>query len=229
MTTIDPELLMAYADGELSPLDAKRVERAIAADPALAREVERHRVLRARIADSFAPIAEEAVPGRLADLLETNVVALPRRPAPRGASRWREVAVLAACVILGLLIGGIIPRGGPVAARDGGLYAAGSLADALDVQPGGASGTVRVAVSFRDAKGAYCRVFSSAAADGIACRDANGWALRRTQQGLAAKAGTAYVQAASADPELLAAAQEMMAGEPLDAVAEQAARRNGWR
>ena len=32
--SIDPELLMAYADGELGPIEAKRVERAIAADPA---------------------------------------------------------------------------------------------------------------------------------------------------------------------------------------------------
>jgi len=50
--TIEPEMLMAYADGELDPLNAKRVERAIASDPALAREVERHRALRRRISDS---------------------------------------------------------------------------------------------------------------------------------------------------------------------------------
>ena len=31
--TIDPETLMAYADGELDPLTARRVEKAIAADP----------------------------------------------------------------------------------------------------------------------------------------------------------------------------------------------------
>ena len=44
--TIEPELLMAYADDALDPLTAKRVERAIAADPALAEEVARHRRLR---------------------------------------------------------------------------------------------------------------------------------------------------------------------------------------
>ncbi len=226
-----PEQLMAYADGELGPIEAKRVERAIAADPALAAEVERHRALRARIAGSFAPVADEAVPDRLAALLQGNVVALPA-PAPRARTWtwWREAAALAACLVLGLLIGIGVPRGGPVTARGDGLYAAGPLAAALDRQAsGGKDGDVRIAVSFRARDGAYCRVFDSAAADGIACRDAQGWALRRTQRGSAAASGPAYAQAGSADPELMATAQDMMAGDPLDAAAEQAARDKGWR
>ncbi|HEX7849950.1 MAG TPA: anti-sigma factor [Sphingomonas sp.] len=226
---IPPDMLMAYADGELGPLDAKRVERAIAADPALAAEVERHRALRDRIAGSFAPIADEPVPDRLAALLQSNVVPLPL-PAPRPIlTRWREASALAACLVLGLVIGVGVPRDGPVAARSDGLYAAGPLARALDTQAGAADGAVRVAVSFRDRKGAYCRVFGSAAADGIACRDANGWALRRTQQGAAPRSAGGYAQAGSIDPELMAAAQDMMAGEPLDAAAEKAARDAGWR
>lgn len=223
-----PEQLMAYADGELGPIEAKRVERAIAAEPALAAEVERHRALRARIAGSFAPVADEAVPDRLAALLQGNVVPLPA-PAPRPRTWWREAAALAACLVLGLLIGIGVPRGGPVTARGDGLYAAGSLAAALDRQmSGGKDGEVRIAVSFRASDGAYCRVFGTAATDGIACRDAYGWALRRTQQGSAA-GGPAYAQAGSADPGLMAAAQDMMAGEPLDAAGEQAARDKGWR
>jgi hypothetical protein len=87
---------------------------------------------------------------------------------------------------------------------------------------------VKVAVSFRDKQGAYCRVFSSSATDGIACRDASGWALRRTQQGSTTQRGY-YAQAGSPDPDLMAAAQDMMAGEPLDAKAEAAARGAGWR
>ncbi|MBW8840943.1 MAG: anti-sigma factor [Sphingomonadales bacterium] len=218
---------MAYADGELDPLNAKRVERAIAGDPALAAQVERHRALRKRISDGFAPVADERVPDRLAALLEHNVVVLPassRRPV---LTRWREAAALAACLVLGLVIGIGVPRG-PVSAGAGGLYASGSLAAALDDQVGGADGAVRVAVSFRDKQGSYCRVFSSSATDGIACRDASGWALRRTQQGSTTRRSD-YAQAGSPDPELMAAAQDMMAGEPLDAKAEEAARGAGWR
>lgn len=225
--TIEPEMLMAYADGELDPLNAKRVERAIAGDPALAREVERHRALRRRISDSFAPVADEEVPDRLAALLKTNVVDLPAPKTRPILTRWRAAAALAACLVLGLMIGIGVSRG-PVSAGAGGLYASGSLAAALDDQVGGANGAVKVAVSFRDKQGSYCRVFNSSAADGIACRDASGWALRRTQQGSSTQRGD-YAQAGSPDPELMAAAQDMMAGEPLDAKAEEAARGAGWR
>lgn len=222
-----PEMLMAYADGELDPLNAKRVERAIAGDPALAQEVERHRALRKRISDSFAPVADEQVPDRLAALLKSNVVDLPAPKTRPTLIRWREAMALAACLVLGLMVGIGVSRG-PVSAGAGGLYASGSLAAALDDQVGGADGAVKVAVSFRDKQGSYCRVFSSIAADGIACRKASGWALRRTQQGSTTTRGD-YAQAGSPDPELMAAAQDMMAGEPLDAKAEEAARGAGWR
>ena len=225
--TIEPEMLMAYADGELDPLNAKRVERAIADDPALAQQVERHRALRKRISDSFAPVADEPVPDRLAALLISNVVDLPAPRTRPILTRWREVAALAACLVLGLMIGISMSRG-PVSSGAGGLYASRSLAAALDDEVGGADGAVKVAASFRDKQGAYCRVFSSSATDGIACRDASGWALRRTQQGSMTQRGD-YAQAGSLDPDLMAAAQDMMAGEPLDAKAEAAARGAGWR
>jgi hypothetical protein len=224
---IDAQTLMAYADGELDPLAAKRVERAIAADPALAVEVEQHRALRARLIADYAPIAAEPVPDRLVAMLRSNVVALPDRKVRPVAARWREALALAACLVLGVTIGLTVQRG-PVTARDNGLYATGGLASALDNQLGGQGGAVRVAVSFHDAKGTYCRVFTSQATDGIACRDGGGWALRQTRQGRSG-ATTQFAQAGSADPELMAAAQEMMAGDPLDARAETAARDRGWR
>jgi cytochrome P450 len=224
---MEPEMLMAYADGELDPLNVKLVERAIAGDPALAQQVERHRALRKRISNSFAPDTDEQVPDRLAALLKSNVLDLPAPKTRQILTRWREAAALAACLVLGLMIGMSVSRG-PVSVGAGGLYASGSLAAALDDQVGGAGGAVKVAVSFRNKQGSYCRVFSSSAADGIACRDASGWALRRTQQGSTAQRGD-YAQAGSPDPDLMAAAQDMMAGEPLDAKAEAAARGAGWR
>jgi len=226
--TIEPELLMAYADGELDPLTAKRVERAIADDPALAAEVDRHRVLRARVGGAFAPIAEEAVPDRLAALLTAKMVPISPKPARSFARSWTAAAAMAACLVLGLTLGLVLNRG-PVRATDDGLYAAGPLASALDTQPSGDGGDVRVAVSFRDRGNDYCRVFSSRAADGIACRDQHGWALRRTMPGSNIAGRGDYTQAGSADPELMVMAQDMMAGRPLDAEGEKAARAAGWR
>lgn len=232
--TIDPELLMGYADNALDPLTTKRVERAIAADPALAEEVARHRRLKAKLGQAYAPLAEESVPDRLAALLTgtSNIVPMPVRPA-RPASRfslpsWQSAAAMAACLVVGVVVGQRVDQG-PVAATNHGLYAAGSLARALDDQASGGSGPVRVAVSFRAQDNGFCRVFQSAQADGIACRDPKGWALRRTMPGTAPVPSGGYTQAGSSDAELMAAAQDMMADMPLDAAGEKAAIAKDWQ
>lgn len=227
--TIDPELLMAYADGELGPIEAKRVERAIAEDPALGAQVARHRALRDQLSAHFAAVPLEPVPERLTGVLRSNVVALPVRPAPRRLPGWtRWGGAIAASLVLGLALGQGLQSPGAVQTRGGRLYAAGPLARALDRQLASNTGPVRVIVTFRDAKGAYCRVFAAQPADGIACRDDRGWALRQTRAG-GGSAKTDYAQAGSADPALMAAAQEMMAGAPLDADAEAKARSAGWK
>jgi hypothetical protein len=227
--SIEPEMLMAYADGELGPIEARRVERAIAEDPALAARVEQHRALRARLDAHFAPVAGEPVPDRLAAMLSSNVVDLPQRRPRRALPAWsRWSGALAASLVLGLAIGHGWQDSGVVRSRGGQLYADGALAKALDRQLAAAPGAVRVPISFRDNTGQYCRVFTAPATDGIACRDDRGWLLRQTRAG-AASARTDYIQAGSTDPELMAAAQQMMAGDPLDAGAEAKARAAGWR
>ena len=60
--TIDRETLMAYADGELDLLAARRVEQAIAADPSLAEQVERHRALTASLRAAFSVVGQAPVP-----------------------------------------------------------------------------------------------------------------------------------------------------------------------
>ncbi|MBC9035181.1 anti-sigma factor [Sphingomonas sp. JC676] len=226
---MEPEMLMAYADGELDPIEAKRVERAIAADPSLAARVEQHRAVRARLGAHFAPVAEEPVPDRLAAILQSNVVGLPGRQPRRILPAWsRWGGALAASLVLGLAIGHGWQDSGIVRSQGGQIYADGTLAKALDRQVAVAQGAVQVPISFRSNAGQYCRVFTSPATDGIACRDAEGWLLHQTRAG-AAGAKTDYMQAGSTDPALMAAAQQMMAGDPLDAAAEMNARAAGWR
>ncbi|WP_298089350.1 anti-sigma factor [uncultured Sphingomonas sp.] len=219
--TIDDALLMAYADGELDPVTAKRVERALADDPALAHRLAEHRALRERIGRAFAPIAEEPVPERLSALLKSNVVVLPpRRPS---VTRWWPAGAVAAG--LALAIGLAAPWQNSPGSGD---HAGGAIGDALDQRLASSDGDPRLLVSFRNREGEYCRVFASQAQDGIACRDSDGWRLVRTMPGSQA-AGTDYRQAGSGDATLLSAAQAMMAGEPLDAAGEASARQRGWR
>jgi len=229
--TPDPETLMAYADGELDDIAAARVARAIAADPALARQVEAHRALRTRLADGFAPVAAEAVPDRFAALLvrSTNVVSMEERRRAR-RSWWPITGAIAASLVVGVMTGQMLGRGAAVIDGQAVPVAGGALARALDTQLASAQdgAAVRMIASFRDTGGDYCRVFAAPAASGIACRQDDGWVVRRTAGGAAAQSG-AYRQAGSGDAEMLAAAQDMMAGEPLDAAGEVAARSAGWR
>jgi len=59
------ETLMAYADGELEPALAARVEEAMRADPRVEEAVRRHRALRADVFAAFAGVLDEPVPERL--------------------------------------------------------------------------------------------------------------------------------------------------------------------
>lgn len=223
-----PEQIAAFADGQLEGAELERIAAAIAADPALEKQVAAHRALAQRLGAHFAPIAAEPVPNHLAALLKApqdNVASLADARARRkGPPRWTWLAgpALAASLVLALTLR---------PASDAG-YADAQLASALDSQLVAgqqADAPVRVLLSFRDAGGAYCRAFERAASAAIACRDAQGWQLRSHS---AASSGGApageYRQAGSAG-DVLAAAQAMAAGPALTAEEELAARRNGWR
>ncbi|KTE22688.1 hypothetical protein ATE67_01790 [Sphingopyxis sp. H050] len=230
--SFDPATVAAYVDGELDDLTARRIEREAETDTALAAEIVRHRALKAQLAAHFAPIAEEPVPERLRALLATRETVDTSLAARREAKRWRLDAThwgaMAAALVLGITVGTRPWAPTPnVATSNGTLIAAGPLAEALDTQlasnqPAGAD--VRIGLSFADKDGRFCRSFESATLDGIGCRKEGRWQLERTLQG---QAGSDYRQASSG--ELAAAASAMMAGDPLDADAERAARDGGWR
>lgn len=231
------EEIAAFADGELTGAERARVEAAIAADPALGAQVEAHRALKTRLAAHFAPIAAEPVPERLsallhvpggggAEVIDFTAAAARRRagaaPPRRQWLRWAAPA-FAASLALGILVlrPGAPPEG----------YADGALADTLYTRLAAnrpQDGTARILLSFANAKGELCRGFAGAAQSGIACRDETGWRLERVLGGVNPQ-GTDFRQAGSAEAELMAAMQDMAAGAPLDAAAEEAARARGWR
>lgn len=226
--------IIAYVDGELGPIVALRFERAMEADPALADAVQRHRALSDRIGGHFAPIAEEPVPARLAATLDRsgNIVAFPANPRRWFGSGGRYAAI-AATLVVGLVVGQMLPRGpaAPMVDRNGAVVAQGALADALDSQLASApgEGAYRVGVSFVSHDKHYCRTFSGAAGAGLGCHGVDGWTLKRFIAGSGSTGQGAYSQAGSESAEILGAAQEMMAGDPLDSAGERRARDGGWQ
>lgn len=230
---IDDDMLMAYADGELDEIGRARVERAMAADPALRARLEQQQRLRATLAAFYGPTAEEEVPERFRAMLDTNVVAFPAAKPRAPRPLWQNIAALAATLLLGLAFGRtlLMPAAGPVGTENGMMVAQGPLAAALDTQLASAQApdaATRIGTSFAASDGRLCRTFDSAAMAGIACRGEAGWQLMMTAAGSAGPRSD-YRQAGSANPLVAQAAQELMAGEPFDAAAERNARDSGWR
>lgn len=223
--TIDPETLAAYADGELDPLTSKRVERAIAADPALAAEVDRHRALTAKLRGAFAGLDAQPMPAGVEALLkrDANVVPFPTRTHKPKPQRW--YGAIAASLVAGLLLGQFVPRSGNDLGFDGGTAVAqGQLAHALDTQLATDSGPVRIGITFRNRAGGLCRTFEQGTTGGIACAQGRGpWRIEQLRGGMSGAGGTTYAQAGSPMATLMADAQAMAAGDPLDAAAEAAA------
>lgn len=237
--TIAPERLAAYADGQLSPDEAREVEQAIGVDPALGRAVDAHRSLRDRLGVHFAPVLSESVPDRLTTLLMpaerdgAKVVdfaaAASKRAQPAVTRSWTRYAgpALAATLVLGVIGLGAGWR----SVRASGDYASGAVASALDrqlVASQPADAKVRVLLSFRDRVGAVCRAYATIGQSGIACHDRGGWRTTRRFEASAVTIGE-YRQAGSPDTAVMRAAQDMARGGALDTRAEAEAQRKGWR
>lgn len=238
----DDETLMAFADGELDEQQRAEIAAALERDPALARRVQEHRALRAKVEGAFAPVVEQPVPEALSKVARAsasiersgNVVRFPTRGSRASSQPWRarEWAAMAASVVLGVLIAwkAFSPGPVPLTAQNGVLRASGALAAALDSQLAGTqsgSESVLIGLTFRGNDGHYCRSFVLRAAGtaGLACRMNGEWRIPVT----AAAAGSEGMrQAASMPPEVLAAIGARLSGDALDASQEQSALKAGW-
>lgn len=230
---ITREEIAAFADGQLEAEREAEIAKAVAADPALAEEVAKHRALKAMLQGHFAPIAEEPVPDRLASMLrpetQAEVVdfasARQKREERRRLPHWGWVAGPALAASLAIAV--FLPRGGDT--QEG--YADAQLASVLDqtlVADQQRDADTRILLSFRNDEAEFCRAFSASEGAGIACRDEAGWKLEALGEGSEA-AETDYRMAGAGDGEIMAIAQELAAGPALDAEGEAAAREAGWR
>ena len=234
--TVTPEMMAAYADGELAGEERQHVEAAIAADAELARQVDRHRRLKAMLSARYAPIASAPVPERLTDLIASaaksetasaEVLSLAQARARRGlvpaVRRWLPVAGPAIAASLVLALWQPWQRAEPTG------YAPGELASLLDnrlVSEQRADVQPRVLLSFVAKDGLICRAWRSTNDGGIACRDRWGWRIRQKVFQRLERKGE--FQQAGSDAEILATAQDMATGDALEADEEMRARSNGW-
>jgi len=221
----DDERLMAYVDGELSTTERARFEERLAGDLELRRRLAEQQELRRRLAAAFDPILAEEPPLRLT-LAAQAANATGRRSPP---AQW---AAMAACLVLGIVVGRAAwPERGPLEVRPGGLAVRGQLASTLDQSLAADGGAIRVGVSFRSTDGRYCRTFESTPdrLAGLACREPKAW-VARTVTAWSPGPGAGYRTAGSETPaSVLAAVDGMIAGEPLDAAGERAARDRHWK
>jgi hypothetical protein len=229
------ETLMAYADGELDGETRRAIEAEMAADPQLAREVERQRALRADVGAAFAGVLDEQIPDRLLRAAKkSRVPAQPRRWS------WPEWTSIAASLVIGVIAGRAIlqsPEGteGIVAtASDGHIVAQGQLAQALSEQLSSEDGAgVDIGLTFRSKAGEYCRTFGTRTGMdvvGFACRDADAWRIDMLSTTKPTEAGGNYRMASTQLPApIVQAIAERMQGEALDADQEAIARQRRWR
>ena len=235
------ETLMAYADGELDAATRSEIAAALESDPELARAVERHRALAARVRAGYERIASEPVPDRLSALLAqaqpARVTDLAARRESRATPvrRWRTAQwMLAASVVVALFVGALLLHepSVPYASVDGRLIARGKLDRALTTELAALPGEsdVNIGISFRDREGRFCRTFhlqQETPVAGLACFGDAQWELAVLADAPAQEPG---MRTAAAMPlEVLQAVDAAIDGEPLDAEAELAARDAGWR
>jgi len=247
--TIEPEMLMAYADGELAGERRALLAAALQHDTGLQARVKAFEAQRQRVTAAFAEVLDEPVPDRLAAMLAAPPAAPASAPVVDLAERrvrretrapgfgWAQWGGMAACLCLGIALGLRIagPSAGDVAGafvRDTGgrMLASGPLERALSagLASEGVRDGVALRLSFVARDGQYCRAFSTDRLAGLACRDAGGWAIE-TAVAVPPTVESGMRQATSPLPRaVLDLVDARIAGTTLSADEERAARERGW-
>lgn len=244
--TVDDATLFAFLDGSLPPPQRESVEAAIAADPALAERVARHRAIEAAARASFAGELLEPVPDPWIAAIDEALLGPDARTASLAAARerrrgsrlhWWTGGAAAAGLAIGLVAATTLGTGEGrlVAERGDVLVASAAVGDALDNARSGVPfklddhRSVDVQLSLVTPDGRYCRealVADEGRSDRIvACQNDGAWRIAGLSKG---EAGAAGYETASGAGSLDALVQDL-GGEALDGQAEAEAIRKGWR
>lgn len=227
------ERLAAWLDGALSPEEIAAFERAMAADPALARRAQEWKANDAFIAGALAPLAEAPIDDALLARLGLGVPEAAQNAPPPAANDnppwWRRHALpLGGAVAAGLaaVLLLTVPRG-----SQGGD----DLSLALDATPSlhqarlADGRTIEPTLTVRAADGRWCREFRSGAETGLACRGRDGWKVEASGKSAGPDQSGDIGLAAGADGSALDAAYRRIgAGDPLGAADEASLIAKGW-
>lgn len=233
------EKFFAWLDGELPADEAARVEAEVAADPRLSLLADEHRNMTAGLRGAFAEVEAQAVPERLAgvvnqergkvvDLAEARVHRAYRKSPPL----WVQMGALAATLAIGIVTGNLLAGGSssPIGNEGGRLVASADYEKALDARLASmpVDSGPRIGLTFRDRSGAICRTFEDRATSGLACREGSDWRIRSLFQSPEGQT-TGYRMASGQDPRLIEAVEASIEGEAFDAAQEKEAMKKGWR
>lgn len=212
---VSDDMLMALADGELNEIEAARLRRLIAADPALGARYRDFAVTRNLLQEAY-PL--EPVPDRLrAAVMAEAPRVVPLRSGMRHLAGWGMALAASLVLVLGGFVAG---RGTGAGAVDVAVATADLLTGAETRLPDGS--TVRVLGSYDTSIG-LCRLLGQDDLRHVVCRDpqAGGWVTAfSVDAGSAGNFMPASDLSAAAIDRLL---DDVGAGPALDAVAEGAA------
>jgi hypothetical protein len=189
MTTneLGDEMLMAYADGELSEADAAVIEQAIARNPGLSRRLDQFRASRRLASASLAGLRASPVLPRLAQAVLDYPNPTDAGPRPPVSSRLMSSRLLplAASVAIVAGIAGYL-AGVNREGSSANLEVSSAMAAALESAPSGGTRQVHsgermtIQATYRLPDRA-CRKFllqkSARAIVGLACRENVGWSI----------------------------------------------------
>ncbi|HMR29408.1 MAG TPA: hypothetical protein PKA13_01220 [Geminicoccaceae bacterium] len=223
MREADDDMLLAYADGQLDPVNAARIARHLAVNPAAREKVRRFEESAALARAAYAHVLDEPVPAAL-------IAAIGADTALRPPSRWRRrqapVWTLPLAASVALAIGWWY--GGTDASPTDLLSA--TLEHAASGQQRDDGVMSITASTAYPAGGRWCREFirhrGGALAAGFACREPTGlWSVEAL---VPAGDPQAYVPAAEEPSPVLELIEAARTGPALPADRESALIARGW-
>jgi anti-sigma factor RsiW len=239
MDKLSDEMITAWLDGEVTQQQRSEIEAAIAASPELGVRVARLSCADRLLAPAFAETLNAPIPERFEAVIGRSrrgdgLVSF--RAALSGLLSPRPMAMAAASLVVGVMLGGAVLSGSPTDAAiatdsQGRMIASDTMAASLaSVVSGANAGPLAIRLSFVDSGGRYCRQFETTAAAGLACLESESWVIDT----LSGMGGTpslsgAYVMAGgSTDIAISAAIERLGIQRVLDSHEEAAAMASGW-